>query len=295
MSILAAPLVRPDGNVSVPTEGMTTTPRNPLAGTVYTETLRGVRCVRLSVMTDETTSPERQREAVDLDVSASAFGPFDGPQLGGWLARPDDFDALAWWRFDRAIRSMAYMHELAAWAREHRKMLVFTARPRALVGACGGARCARCGSLILADVVDVDHVQPLALGGEDTDGNVQILCRDCHLIKTGEDFPLDATTSRAIRRAPRLAGREPCRETTSRGSGQGYHQPSEDAGETLNRQVEATAAEFELRALADVWLSGHASYSAASATASVCHATAISLPLWGRRTTLSIRGRYESA
>ncbi|MCX4675023.1 recombinase family protein [Streptomyces sp. NBC_01433] len=126
---------------------MANTSRNPLAGTVYeTETLRGVRCVRLSVLTDETTSPERQREAddiaaaalgidfgegdqlreaVDLDVSASAFGPFDRPQLGGWLARPDDFDALVWWRFDRAIRSMAHMHELAKWAKQHRKMLVF--------------------------------------------------------------------------------------------------------------------------------------------------------------------------
>lgn len=132
-------------NSLVPTESMTTT-RDPLVGTVYTETLRGVRCVRLSVMTDETTSPERQREAddiaaaalgisfgegdalreaVDLDVSASAFGPFDRPKLGGWLARPDDFDALVWWRFDRAIRSMSHMHELAKWAREHRKMLVF--------------------------------------------------------------------------------------------------------------------------------------------------------------------------
>lgn len=144
--MVASVLVKPgSGNASVPTEGMTTT-RNPLAGTVYTETLRGVRCVRLSVLTDETTSPERQREAddiaaatlgidfgegdalreaVDLDVSASAFGPFDRPQLGGWFARPDDFDALVWWRFDRAIRSMSHMHELAKWAREHRKMLVF--------------------------------------------------------------------------------------------------------------------------------------------------------------------------
>lgn len=60
------------------------------------------------------------------------------------------------------------------------------ARLRALVGARGGARC---GSLVLADVVDVDHMQPLALGGEDTDGNVQPLCRDCHLAKTAEDFP----------------------------------------------------------------------------------------------------------
>ncbi len=132
-------------NSLVPTESMTTT-RTPLVGTVFTETFRGVRCVRLSVLTDETTSPERQREAddiaaaaleidfgegdalreaVDLDVSASAFGPFDRPQLGGWLARPDEYDALVWWRFDRAIRSMSHMHELAKWAREHRKMLVF--------------------------------------------------------------------------------------------------------------------------------------------------------------------------
>uniref|UniRef100_A0AAU2V9M5 Recombinase family protein n=1 Tax=Streptomyces sp. NBC_00003 TaxID=2903608 RepID=A0AAU2V9M5_9ACTN len=105
-----------------------------------------MRCVRLSVRTDETTSPERQREAddiaaaalgiefgegealreaVDLDVSASKVGPFDRPHLGGWLARPDAFDALVWWRFDRAIRSMGDMHELAKWARTHRKMLVF--------------------------------------------------------------------------------------------------------------------------------------------------------------------------
>ncbi|MFH8593107.1 recombinase family protein [Streptomyces rimosus] len=136
------------GSSPLSTESMETAPQQPtpLAGTVYTETLRGVRCVRLSVLTDETTSPERQREAddlaaaalnidfgggdqlreaVDLDVSASTFSPFDRPQLGGWLARPDEFDALVWWRFDRAIRSMAHMHELAKWAREHRKMLVF--------------------------------------------------------------------------------------------------------------------------------------------------------------------------
>ncbi|MEH0424140.1 recombinase family protein [Streptomyces sp. B21-083] len=58
-------------------------------------------------------------------MSASAFGPFDRPQFGEWLARPDEYDALVWWCFDRAPRSMVHMHELAAWARGHRKMLVF--------------------------------------------------------------------------------------------------------------------------------------------------------------------------
>ena len=62
------------------------------------------------------------------------------------------------------------------------------ARLRVPVGIRVGARCAGCGSLVLADSVDVDHGQPLALGGEDTDGNVQLLCRDCHVAKTGEDF-----------------------------------------------------------------------------------------------------------
>ncbi|MCX4677248.1 recombinase family protein [Streptomyces sp. NBC_01433] len=105
-----------------------------------------MRCVRLSVLTDETTSPERQREAddkvaaelgisfgegdglreaVDLDVSASKVAPFDRPALGQWLARPDEYEALIWWRFDRAIRSMSNMHDLAKWAKQHRKMLVF--------------------------------------------------------------------------------------------------------------------------------------------------------------------------
>ncbi|WP_372411084.1 recombinase family protein [Streptomyces luteireticuli] len=117
-----------------------------LPGILSSETLRGVRCIRLSVWTDETTSPERQREAadlaaaalgihfgdgddlreaVDLDVSASKISPFDRPQLGMWLSLPDTFDALVFWRFDRAIRSMADMHELAKWAKAHRKILVF--------------------------------------------------------------------------------------------------------------------------------------------------------------------------
>jgi DNA invertase Pin-like site-specific DNA recombinase len=109
---------------------------------VAAKRLRGVRCIRLSVLTDETTSPDRQREAddraadelnidfgdreaEDLDVSASKTSPFERPQLGEWLRRPEEYDALVWWRFDRAIRSMADMYELAKWARTHRKLLVF--------------------------------------------------------------------------------------------------------------------------------------------------------------------------
>ncbi|MGW3629555.1 recombinase family protein [Streptomyces sp. NPDC005122] len=111
-----------------------------------TPQLRGVSALRLSVLTDETTSPERQREAnrgaaaalgidladreaVDLGVSASKTTPFERPELGAWLRRADDFDALVFWRFDRAVRSMEDMHELAKWARESHKMVVFAEGP----------------------------------------------------------------------------------------------------------------------------------------------------------------------
>lgn len=81
--MVASTLVRGgSGKPSLSPEGMTSTPRNPLAGTVYeTETLRGVRCVRLSVLTDETTSPERQREADDIPAAALGIDFGEGDQL----------------------------------------------------------------------------------------------------------------------------------------------------------------------------------------------------------------------
>nr|WP_051055095.1 recombinase family protein [Kitasatospora sp. SID7827] len=124
----------------------TTAPLAGTEGTVFTGRLRGVSAIRLSVLTDETTSPERQREAndrtaemlnidfgegdqrreaVDLDVSASKTAPWERPELGKWLADPDSFDVIVWWRFDRAVRSQGHMHKLAEWASEHRKMIVF--------------------------------------------------------------------------------------------------------------------------------------------------------------------------
>jgi 5-methylcytosine-specific restriction protein A len=35
---------------------------------------------------------------------------------------------------------------------------------------------------------EVDHIKPLAKGGDDTDENTQNLCRDCHAEKTARDF-----------------------------------------------------------------------------------------------------------
>ncbi|MFC5641932.1 MULTISPECIES: HNH endonuclease [Kitasatospora] len=45
-----------------------------------------------------------------------------------------------------------------------------------------------CGETFPAELVDVDHRTPLALGGEDTDENAWLLCRPCHRAKTRRDF-----------------------------------------------------------------------------------------------------------
>ncbi|GLY84654.1 integrase [Actinoallomurus iriomotensis] len=55
--------------------------------------------------------------------------PFDRPELGTWLARPSEFDAVAWWRLDRAVRSMHDMSDLAGWAKDHKKRLIFAEGP----------------------------------------------------------------------------------------------------------------------------------------------------------------------
>jgi DNA invertase Pin-like site-specific DNA recombinase len=112
-----------------------------------TERLRALLAVRLSNLTDETTSPERQRcvtqehaerqewpvvdIAEDLDVSASTVPPFERPQLGPWLREPKcyEWDVLVFWRADRAVRSMTDMFALVRWAQEHRKVIVFVSGP----------------------------------------------------------------------------------------------------------------------------------------------------------------------
>ncbi|WP_235096089.1 HNH endonuclease [Streptomyces sp. A1-5] len=57
-----------------------------------------------------------------------------------------------------------------------------------MVHKAGYVQCAACRLSFPASAVDVDHVRPLALGGTDTDGNVQVLCRGCHRLKTCTEF-----------------------------------------------------------------------------------------------------------
>ncbi|WP_424215509.1 HNH endonuclease [Streptomyces sp. BI20] len=62
------------------------------------------------------------------------------------------------------------------------------ARLRKAVRKAVSGTCATCLRMYLPSQVDIDHIKPLALGGEDVDGNVQVLCKACHKAKTATDF-----------------------------------------------------------------------------------------------------------
>ncbi|GAA0654828.1 hypothetical protein GCM10009548_21430 [Streptomyces malaysiensis subsp. malaysiensis] len=58
------------------------------------------------------------------------------------------------------------------------------ARLRTVVRQLGYVPCAMCGRRFSSAIVEIDHIQPLSSGGRDVRGNVQILCRYCHMAKT---------------------------------------------------------------------------------------------------------------
>jgi 5-methylcytosine-specific restriction protein A len=59
---------------------------------------------------------------------------------------------------------------------------------RKSIRSAGWAKCAGCGFEFLPSAVDIDHITPLAHGGEDVPSNVQPLCKPCHKAKTRLDF-----------------------------------------------------------------------------------------------------------
>lgn len=102
--------------------------------------LRILGRLRLSKLTDESTSIVRQREMIqqwcelqghtvvgwaeDTDVSGTV-DPFDTAELGEWLQdRHPEFDAIAVWKLDRLSRSTINLNKLFAWCLEHGKTVV---------------------------------------------------------------------------------------------------------------------------------------------------------------------------
>jgi site-specific DNA recombinase len=106
--------------------------------------MRLLAVVRLSDLTDETTSPERQRNKIntyarlhehevvglaeDLDVSG-AISPFERPKLGPWLARSDDWDGLIVAKYDRLTRSLLDFLVLYKWLTDRGKTLIWIDPP----------------------------------------------------------------------------------------------------------------------------------------------------------------------
>lgn len=97
---------------------------------------RALIVIRLSRVTEATTSPERQLEkcrelcekrgyevvgvAEDLDVSAGATTPFDRPKLGPWLRnRHNEFDVIVVYRMDRLVRRLLDLADVIRWGRRH--------------------------------------------------------------------------------------------------------------------------------------------------------------------------------
>lgn len=109
---------------------------------------RALIVVRLSRVTDATTSPERQLAecrgvcdlrgydvvgvAEDLDVSG-AVDPFDRkrrPQLSNWLREHQrEFDVIVTYRVDRLTRSIRHLQELVNWADDNGKLIVSATEP----------------------------------------------------------------------------------------------------------------------------------------------------------------------
>ncbi|MQS12198.1 recombinase family protein [Streptomyces kaniharaensis] len=102
---------------------------------------RALISVRLSVLTEDTTSPVRQeldlrREALnrgcrvvgvasDLNVSATKVPPWKRKQLGEWLNdRSPEFDVLLFWKLDRFIRRLSDLNVMIDWALKYGKNLI---------------------------------------------------------------------------------------------------------------------------------------------------------------------------
>jgi DNA invertase Pin-like site-specific DNA recombinase len=105
--------------------------------------MRLLPCIRLSVLDDESTSPERQFGKIetfarlgdhqlvpiteadyDLDISG-AVSPFDRPGLGPWLKddRIDEWDAICVAKLDRLTRSLFDFVTLVSWLEARGKTL----------------------------------------------------------------------------------------------------------------------------------------------------------------------------
>lgn len=115
---------------------------------------RALLSIRLSVLTDETTSPARQEldlrrfaimrgcrvvgVARDLNVSATKVPPWKRPELGEWINnRAPEFDQILFWKLDRFVRRISDLHLMIEWCKEYGKILAADKDPIDLDSAYG--------------------------------------------------------------------------------------------------------------------------------------------------------------
>lgn len=108
--------------------------------------LRALIVIRLSRVTEATTSPERQLKACrklceergyevvdvaeDPDVSAGATTPFDRPDLGPWLRnRHHEYDVIVVRSMDRLVRRLFDLADMIRWAQQHDVAIVSVSEP----------------------------------------------------------------------------------------------------------------------------------------------------------------------
>ncbi|WP_406153611.1 recombinase family protein [Streptomyces anulatus] len=101
---------------------------------------RALLSVRLSILTDDTTSPIRQEldlwrqanndrarvvgVARDLNVSATKVPPWKRKDLGDWLNnRAPEFDVLYFWKLDRFVRRILDLQVVIEWCQKLQKNL----------------------------------------------------------------------------------------------------------------------------------------------------------------------------
>jgi 5-methylcytosine-specific restriction endonuclease McrA len=91
-------------------------------------------------------------------------------------------------------------------------------RVKARVYLLAGRRCGHCTRFIDGSrlVGEYDHVVPLILGGAHRESNLQLLCSECHAVKTKFDIKLKAKVARVRKR--HLGIKKPSKFACSRNS-----------------------------------------------------------------------------
>lgn len=115
---------------------------------------RALGVIRLSELTDETSSPVRQRRdieakarergveiigwAEDLDVSAFKIPPLNRPKLRRWFDRYAEFDEVIFWKLDRFVRrTFPDWADMLAWSGKRDISLVSATEAMDLTGVMG--------------------------------------------------------------------------------------------------------------------------------------------------------------